>query len=166
MSPVLVLVGPPGAGKSSVGARAAQRLGVDFRDTDAEIERLAGKPVSDIFVDDGEAAFRVMERAAVLLGLTEHDGVLALGGGSVLDADVRDALRGHPVVALSVGLGDAVKRVGLGRDRPLLAFNPRAHLRALLAERAPLYADVAQVTVATDGRSIDDVTEEVLLHAR
>lgn len=163
--PVLVLVGPPGSGKTTVGTLVAERLGVPFRDTDRDVEAMAGKSVSDVFVDDGEPAFRDLERTAVRGALAGHDGVLALGGGAVLDEATRAALRGHRVVALSVGLTDAVKRVGLARDRPLLSFNPRAHLRLLLAEREPLYADVATVTVVTDGRSVEDIAEEVLLHA-
>ncbi|CAN5715507.1 shikimate kinase [soil metagenome] len=162
--PLLVLVGSPGAGKTAVGSLVADRLGLAFRDTDRDVEAVAGKSVADVFVDDGEAVFRTLERAAVASALAEHEGVLALGGGAVLDPATRESLRGRPVVALSVGLTDAVKRVGLARDRPLLSFNPRAHLRLLLAEREPLYADVATVTVVTDGRSIDDVAEEVLLH--
>jgi len=162
--PLLVLVGPPGAGKTAVGSLVADRLGLPFRDTDRDVETVAGKSVADVFVDDGEAVFRTLERAAVASALAEHEGVLALGGGAVLDPATRESLRGRPVVALSVGLTDAVKRVGLARDRPLLSFNPRAHLRLLLAEREPLYADVAPVTVVTDGRSIDDIAEEVLLH--
>ncbi|MDQ3456369.1 MAG: shikimate kinase [Actinomycetota bacterium] len=162
--PLLVLVGPPGAGKTAVGSLVADRLGLPFRDTDRDVETVAGKSVADVFVDDGEAVFRTLERAAVASALAEHEGVLALGGGAVLDPATRESLRGRPVVALSVGLTDAVKRVGLARDRPLLSFNPRAHLRLLLAEREPLYADVATVTVVTDGRSIDDIAEEVLLH--
>jgi len=163
--PVLVLVGPPGSGKTTVGTLVAERLGVAFRDTDRDVEAMAGKSVSDVFVDDGEPAFRDLERTAVRGALAGHDGVLALGGGAVLDEATRAALRGHRVVALSVGLTDAVKRVGLARDRPLLSFNPRAHLRLLLAEREPLYVDVATVTVVTSGRSVEDIAEEVLQHA-
>jgi shikimate kinase len=102
--PVLVLVGPPGAGKSTVGAAVAGRLGVAFRDTDADVEAAAGKAVSDVFVDDGEAAFRALERAAVARALQEHDGVLSLGGGAVLDAGTRELLDGHLVVLLDVDL--------------------------------------------------------------
>lgn len=164
-SPVLVLVGPPGSGKTTVGLVVAERLGVGFRDTDRDVEAVAGKTVADVFIDDGEPAFRSLERAAVVSALAEHAGVLALGGGAVLDRSTLTALHGHRVVALSVGLTEAVKRVGLARDRPLLSFNPRAHLRLLLAERQPLYAEVASATVETDGRSVSDVAEEVLLHA-
>lgn len=164
--PVLILVGPPGAGKTTVGARVAEQLGVPFRDTDRDVEATAGKPIADIFVDDGEPHFRGLERAAVTAALTEHDGVLALGGGAVLDAGTREQLTGHRVVYLAVGAADAAKRVGLARDRPVLALNPRAQLRHLLAERRPLYESVATFTVATDDRNVCDVVAEVVSHVR
>jgi len=159
--PVAVLVGPPGSGKSTVGGLLAQRLGVRFRDTDRDIETERGVPVADIFVDEGEEAFRRYEREAVARALTEHDGVLALGGGAVLDPTTREALVGHRVVFLSVGLADAAKRVGLARDRPVLMANPRALMSALLEARRPLYDEVASVMVDTDGREPADITDEV-----
>ena len=160
--PLLVLVGPPGAGKTTVGRRLAGRLGVPFRDTDRDVEASAGKPISDIFVEDGEPHFRALERAAVTAALTGHPGVLALGGGAVLAAETRAALRGRPVVFLAVGLQDAVRRVGFASDRPGLALNPRAQLSRLLAQRRPLYEEVAAVRVDTSGRSPDEVVADVL----
>ena len=160
--PVAVLVGPPGAGKTTIGGLLARKLGVAFRDVDHDIEATAGKSVSDIFVDDGEEAFRALEAAAVVRALGTHEGVLALGGGAVLDPVTRAALRGHQVVYLRVGLAEAVNRTGLNTARPLLAMNPRATLRTLLAQRAPLYAEVAAVTVETDGRKPDEITSDVL----
>ncbi|GAA3382816.1 shikimate kinase [Cryptosporangium minutisporangium] len=160
--PVAVLVGPPGAGKTTVGVLLAERLGVTFRDVDHDIEASAGKPISDIFVDDGEEVFRALEASAVVAALETHDGVLALGGGAVLADATRAALRGHRVVHLNVGLSDAVDRVGLNTARPLLALNPRATMRTLLAQRAPLYAEVATVVVDTDGRTPDGITADVL----
>jgi shikimate kinase len=160
--PLAVLVGPPGAGKSTVGRLLADALGVGFRDTDADVEETAGKAISEIFFDDGEPRFRELERAAVAAALAEHEGVLSLGGGAVLAAETRDLLRGHHVVFLSVGLADAAKRVGLSRDRPVLALNPRATLHALLEERLPLYREVAVVEISTDGRPAEDVTREAL----
>lgn len=160
-TPVAVLVGAPGAGKTRVGTALAAALGVGFRDTDLDIERVAGKPVREIFFDDGEDRFRELEAAAVASALTEHEGVLALGGGAVLDARTRAGLAGHRVVWLQVDVAAAAKRVGLARDRPLLAINPRAHLRALLAARSPLYAAVATDTVETSGRSVAEVVDHV-----
>ncbi|HZE39434.1 MAG TPA: shikimate kinase, partial [Stackebrandtia sp.] len=139
MSPILVLVGPPGSGKSTVGRLLARRLGVAFRDTDADIEALAGKPIPDIFVDHGEEHFRELERRAVATALSEHDGVLALGGGAILAEANRALLREATVAFLSVELAAAVKRVGMGAGRPLLAMNPRATLKAQLDRRRPLY---------------------------
>jgi shikimate kinase len=161
-APRVVLVGPPGAGKTTVGKLLADALDVGFRDVDEDIEASAGKPIPDIFVDDGEEHFRALERAAVDRALGEFDGVLALGGGAVLAEQTRAALREHTVVYLSVELPDAVDRVGLGVGRPLLTVNPRATLRYLLDQRRPLYSEVATHTVVTDGRAPDEVTAEVV----
>jgi shikimate kinase/3-dehydroquinate synthase len=162
MAPVVVLVGAPGAGKTSVGRLLADLLGVDFRDTDADIETIAGKPIPEIFLDEGEDHFRALERDAVATALATFDGVLALGGGAVLAESTRAALAGHTVVHLAVELGDAIRRVGLGAGRPLLAVNPRATLRHLLEARRPLYAEVATVEVTTGGRTPEEVAQAVL----
>ncbi|MBV1850388.1 shikimate kinase [Catellatospora sp. NEAU-YM18] len=156
-----VLVGAPGAGKTTVGQLLAQQYGVAFRDTDADIEAAAGKPISDIFIDEGEPHFRELESAALAAALAEHDGVLALGGGAVLAEANRALLAGHTVAYLSVELSDAVQRIGLGAGRPLLALNPRATLRFLLDQRRPLYQEVATVTVVTDGRGPEEIAQEL-----
>lgn len=160
--PRAVLVGPPGAGKTTVGSALAAALGVAFRDTDEDIAATAGKPIPEIFIDDGEDAFRALERAAVATALSTFDGVLALGGGAILAETTRAALRGHTVVYLSVELPDAVARVGLGAGRPLLTLNPRATLKYLLDQRRPLYEAVATITVRTDGRDPAAITEEIV----
>jgi shikimate kinase len=160
--PRVVLVGPMGAGKSTVGRILAQRWGVGVRDTDHDVEAAAGKPVAEIFVDEGEERFRELEKAAVAAALATHDGVLSLGGGAVLDPSTRALLKEHHVVFLSVGVADAAKRVGLSRDRPVLALNPRATLHLLLEERLPLYREVADLEVVTDGRSAEDVAAETV----
>jgi shikimate kinase len=159
--PRVVLVGPMGAGKTTVAELLAGRWATDVRDTDRDVEAAAGKEISEIFVDEGEQHFRVLERAAVAEALDVHRGVLALGGGAVLDPDTRAALREHRVVFLSVGLSDAARRVGLGVGRPLLLGNVRARIKALLDERHPVYTEVATFTVDTDGRTPDEVATEV-----
>ncbi|WP_459984003.1 shikimate kinase [Nocardioides sp. AN3] len=161
MSRPVVLVGPMGAGKTTVGRVLARRWGVAVRDTDADVEAGAGKPVSEIFVDEGEEHFRSLEKAAVADALASHDGVLSLGGGAVLDPDTQALLRGHDVVFLRVGLSDAVKRVGLGTARPLLLGNVRGRVKQLLDERTPIYESVATLVVETDGRTPEQVADDI-----
>lgn len=161
-APLLVLVGPPGSGKTTVGGLLAARLGVTFRDTDADIVAASGKSISDIFMDDGEPHFRILEYDAVRRALDEHVGVVSLGGGSVLNDRVRAALAGHRVARLTVSLSDAASRVGLGTTRPVLALNPRAMLKHLMQQREPLYAEVAGVSVDTSGRRPDDIVDELV----
>ncbi len=160
-APAAVVVGMPGAGKSTVGAAVAQRLGLPFADADTLIEAKAGKTVPEIFFDDGEPVFRELEKATIADALVSFDGVLALGGGSILDPETRARLAGATVVHLSVQLPDAVKRVGLGAGRPLLNINPRATMKHLMDQRRPLYEEVATYTVVTDGRDPEDVADEV-----
>jgi shikimate kinase len=163
VSPRYVVVGPPGAGKTTVSELLAARLGVSFRDVDADIVELAGKPISDIFTDDGEPAFRALEEEAVAKALVEHDGVLALGGGAVLSAATRERLREHTVVFLNVGMAEGVRRTGLSSARPLLSgVNPRATFKALLDARLPLYREVATIEVVTDALEPEQVTDAVI----
>jgi shikimate kinase len=160
---VLVIVGPPGAGKTTVGRVLARRLAVEFTDVDALIVARAGKPISDMFLEDGEEVFRALEREVVAEALTATAGVLALGGGSVLAPETRERLRGHRVVHLTVGLADGLRRTGMSTARPLLAgVNPRAAFKSLLDARAPLYREVATVEVDTARRSANQVARAVL----
>lgn len=160
--PLVVLVGPMGSGKSTVGALLAGRLGAAYRDTDADIVAAEGRDISDIFVEDGEDRFRALEREAVRTAVAEHDGVLALGGGAVLDAGTRALLAGLPVAYLSMDVEEAVRRVGLGAARPLLAVNPRRQWRELMEARRHLYTEVARVVVATDDRTPEEVADAIL----
>ncbi|MFF3403306.1 shikimate kinase [Streptomyces sp. NPDC002659] len=160
--PLIVLVGPMGSGKSTVGGLLAERLGVPYRDTDADIVAAQGREISDIFVDEGEPYFRELERQAVRAALAEHPGVLALGGGAILDDSTRELLAGLPVVYLSLDVEEAVRRVGLNQARPLLAVNPRRQWRELMDARRHLYTEVARVVVATDDRTPEEVAQAVL----
>ncbi len=161
--PAVVLVGPPGSGKSSVGRALARLVGLDLRDTDADIERNSGRSIPDIFANDGEDAFRALERAAVSAALTEHAGVLALGGGAVLAPETRMVLAGHRVVFLALTMPTGVQRTGLAANRPLLVgMNPRATYKALLDARMPMYREVATIEIATDHRSVREVAELIV----
>jgi len=159
--PVLVLIGPPGAGKSTVGRLVAKNLGVSFRDTDADIVAVTGKTVAEVFIDDGEEHFRALERTAVEAALRRHAGVLSLGGGAVLDAGTRALLKEHRTLLLQVDLSSAASRVGMNRDRPVLALNPRAQLKQLLDARMPLYLEVATDVVDTRNRTARQVADDV-----
>ncbi|MCS7481433.1 shikimate kinase [Umezawaea endophytica] len=161
--PAYVVLGPPGAGKTTIGQMLAERLGLPFRDVDEDIVASAGKPISDIFTSDGEPVFRAMEEQAVADGLKTHEGVLALGGGAVLSAATRERLAGHTVVFLNVGMAEGVRRTGLSSARPLLTgINPRATFKALLDARLPLYREVATIEVVTDHLNPDQVVDAVL----
>jgi shikimate kinase len=160
----IVLIGPPGAGKSSVGELLAAELGVPFADTDTEVARTAGKPVGDIFVDDGEQVFRELERGAVARGLDAigpEGGVLALGSGAVLDPDVRRMLAGQVIVYLEAGFATVAKRSGMDKPRVVVPGNPRGMLRAMLEERRPVYADLAAITVQTDDMAPEEVAADL-----
>ena len=162
MAPRAIIIGAPGAGKTSVGRRVAERLGVAFHDSDAAIEKRAGKPVSDIFLSDGEAEFRRLEREVIAESLKDVDGVLSVGGGAVLDPDTREVFSHHTVVWLEVDLATATQRVGMNSARPLLMGNVRGTMITMLNERTPLYEEVATITVDTSGRSLKAVVSDVV----
>ncbi|MEA2564819.1 MAG: shikimate kinase [Acidobacteriota bacterium] len=167
VSPTAVVVGPPGAGKTTIGEALAAALGVGFRDTDDDIVATVGKPISDIFTDDGEPAFRAAEENAVAAALDEHDGVLSLGGGAVLSARTRELLAEQVVVFLNVGMAEGVRRTGISGARPLLAgVNPRAKFKELLDARLPLYREIARIEVDTDASSPDEIVAHLVTALR
>ncbi|MFJ2023878.1 3-dehydroquinate synthase [Streptomyces sp. NPDC087897] len=160
--PLVVLVGPMGVGKSTVGELLAARLGTTYRDTDADVVTEAGKPIAEIFYDEGEEHFRALERRAVAAAVAEHTGVLSLGGGAVLDTETRELVAGLPVVYLSMDVEEAVRRVGLNTARPLLAVNPRRQWRELMDARRHLYEEVARTVVATDEHTPEEVAQAII----
>ena len=165
----IVLIGPPSAGKTSVGSLLAAELGVPFADTDDLVAAAAGKPVGDIFVDDGEQVFRELERGAVARGLDAvgpGGGVLALGSGAVLDPDVRRMLAGQVIVYLEAGFATVAKRIGMDRPRVVIPGNPRGRLRAMLEERRPVYAELASVTAVTDDMAPEEVAADLAKRLR
>ena len=159
--PRAVLIGPPGSGKTTVGRALASLLGVDLHDTDHAIEVRQGQSISDIFIEEGEPRFRELERAEVASSLVSHGGVLSLGGGAVMDSATAQALAGHLVVFLDVGIADAARRVGFNASRPLLAVNPRAQWTRMMDLRRPTYQRLATFTVLTSGRTPHDVAAEI-----
>lgn len=157
----LVLIGAPGAGKSTVGKRVARKLGRTFVDVDQRIEEVMGKPIAEIFADEGEAHFRALEEEATLELLGSHE-VVSLGGGAVLNPNIREALADHEVVWLKVSIGQASRRVGMNTVRPLLLGNVRGRLIELLRERTPFYEALANQVVETDGRGSSEVADQLV----
>lgn len=160
-TPTLVLIGPPGAGKSTVGREVARRLDLPFTDSDDLIEAEQGVTISEIFVEQGEAVFRELEADAVARSL-HLPGVVAVGGGAPMTPSTAELLDGRPVVFLNVAIADAAGRVGFDGNRPLLAVNPRATWTRLMGERRPTYERLATWTVDTAGRSVADVVADVI----
>jgi len=160
----VVLIGPPGSGKSTVGRALSKLMEISFSDTDALIEAEAGKKISEIFLDDGEAHFRELEVAIVTKALVDEPGVLALGGGSVMSEPSRQAISqsGATVVYLEVGIAQAAPRIGFNTERPMLLVNPRQKWLSLMQERAPIYTELADLTFSTDSKKPQQVAEEIL----
>ncbi|MGL6235360.1 MAG: shikimate kinase [Segniliparus sp.] len=162
MPPRAVLIGAPGCGKSVIGRRLARALGVKVLDTDAEIERTAGKTITEIFSAEGEPAFRALEEQVVASALAEHEGVLSLGGGAVLSSKTQEALRGHTVVWLQISAAEGVRRTSRRTHRPILAGeNPDERYRQLLAERTPVYRSLATLKVRAEGRPTSSIVREL-----
>lgn len=163
IAPKVVLIGPPGAGKSTVAAALGELTGLPVRDTDEDVVAAAGRSITDIFNFDGEAAFREYERTAVAAALAEHGGILALGGGAVMNVDTQVDLAGGPVVFLSISMPVGVARTGMGSQRPMfVGVNPRSMFRELLAARLPVYQQLAQVTINTDNMPVAEVAAQIM----
>jgi len=161
--PPIILIGPPGAGKTSVGKALAKKLSLNFLDSDKVVEEKSGKSIPEIFIIDGEPAFREMERAAVIDLIENQDGVIALGGGSVMDLEVSKRLLPMAnVVFLDVSISNAAPRVGFNRDRPLLLGNPRQQWITLMEKRRSTYEALAKARVSTDNKKPVEVVEEIV----
>lgn len=163
MTPVAVLVGPPGAGKSTIGRRLAQTLDVALFDTDAAIEQESQRAIKDIFAQDGEPAFRAMEEDVVARALGNETGIVSLGGGAILSERTRALLRGHTVIYLEISVAEGLKRTGNNTSRPLLAGgDAKAKYEELMRRRRPLYRKVATIRMRTDGRSPARVVQQLV----
>jgi shikimate kinase len=163
MTKKIVLIGPPGAGKTSIGKALSKELKLDFIDSDAEIERISGKTISEIFVDHGEAIFRKTEVETVTRILAEFEGVVALGGGAPINPEIQKVLLNseYPVIFIDVSISQAANRIGFNKDRPLLMINPRQQWLHLMSERRPIYEKLATITVSSDNSKPADVAKTI-----
>ncbi|WP_260855547.1 shikimate kinase [Curtobacterium sp. 9128] len=159
----VVVIGPMGAGKSTVGKRVAKQLGVPFTDTDRAIVREHG-PIPAIFADRGESAFRALEAEAVRAAMATG-GVVAVGGGAVTHADTRAAMAGARVVLLTVSPEAVAERIA-GSDRPLLASGGIDAWQTIMDERAATYAELAHIVVDTSRRPMSHVVDDVVAWVR
>jgi shikimate kinase len=160
----IVLIGPPGAGKSSIGRALAKELLLAFIDSDGEIEKSAGKKISEIFVDDGEPHFRALEMEKVKELLQEFEGVISLGGGAPINSEISQILgaASYPVIFIDVSIAQAATRIGFNKDRPLLLINPRQQWMNLMSERRPIYEKLATDTVSSDSKKPHEVAKIIV----
>ena len=160
----IVLIGPPGAGKSSIGKALAKELSLPFIDSDGEIEKSVGKKISEIFVDDGEPHFRVLEMEKVKQLLEDFVGVISLGGGAPINSEISQILESadYPVIFIDVSIAQAAVRIGFNKDRPLLLINPRQQWMNLMSERRPVYEKLATDTVSSDSKKPHEVAKVIV----
>ncbi|MFM6841575.1 MAG: shikimate kinase [Candidatus Planktophila sp.] len=163
MAPRIVLIGPMGSGKTTIGNRLATDFQLSFRDTDLMIVQQTGREISDIFIEDGEDEFRVLEKIILRTALLEDGTVLSLGGGACTSLDAQSALRasGSFIIYLKISLSQVSARVGFNQGRPLLMGNPRAQWQSLMNERAPIYEGLAHYVCEVDGKTIDQIAVEL-----
>jgi len=159
----IVLIGPPGAGKSSIGKALAKELNLNFIDSDSEIEKISHKKISEIFIEDGEPAFRLLEVDVVRRVLADFDGVISLGGGAPINPEIQEVLQdaNYPVVFIDVSIAQAAIRIGFNKDRPLLLVNPRQQWISLMNDRRPIYEKLASQTISSDNQKPHEVAKQI-----
>lgn len=160
--PNIVLIGVPGAGKTTVGTILAKKLGRVFIDTDQEIEKISGKTIAEIFIQDGEPSFRATEKKVIEDSIAKGNAVISLGGGALMNSDTRELVKAQISIWLQIGLAQAVDRIGMNRNRPLLLGNVRGQLADLMAAREPFYIECAQVAVDTNELNADQVADQII----
>ena len=159
----IVLIGPPGAGKSSIGKALAKELNLNFIDSDSEIEKISHKKISEIFIEDGEPAFRLLEVDVVRKVLADFDGVISLGGGAPINKEIQEVLQdaNYPVVFIDFSIAQAATRIGFNKDRPLLLVNPRQQWISLMNDRRPIYEKLASQTISSDNQKPHEVAKQI-----
>ena len=164
MAKSIILIGPPGSGKSTIGRALSRKLNLSFTDTDDLIEKQTGISISQIFIDKGEPWFRDLEREVLQAELARINGVLSLGGGAPLSENAQEMLRkvDAAVIYLNVSLATAAPRVGFNRDRPLLLNNPRGAWQEMMDKRRPIYESLATNVVKVDERAPKDIVDEIV----
>jgi shikimate kinase len=160
----IVLIGPPGSGKSTVGKALARRLKRSFFDTDSMIEEKSQKKIGEIFVDQGEDEFRKIEFIVLQDVLQTPGSVISLGGGAPIKKQSQELIAAANVfvVYLDISLASAAPRVGFNRDRPLLLGNPRAQWQTLNEIRRPIYQSLASMSIKVDDMKVEEIVSQIV----